>query len=74
MAQFRATIQGQRGQASRLGSKSGGMSATVNGWNVGVSIEASHENGRDIIRVYENGGSNGSRGALIAEVCERVTP
>lgn len=60
MAQFRAVIQGQRGQASRLGSKKSGASAVVNGWRVGVRVNAYHEAGRDVIEVYATGGSNGT--------------
>lgn len=58
MAQFRATIKGQRGQASRLGGKASGMVATVNGWHKGVRVEAIHENGEDFFRVYATTGSS----------------
>jgi hypothetical protein len=59
MAQFRGTIQGFRGPASRLGSKDSGLQVTANGWNVGVSLDAMHVDGHDEIRVYLTGGSNG---------------
>lgn len=42
MAQFRATIQGQRGGTSRLGSKRSGLNTTTNGWNIGVRASLSH--------------------------------
>jgi hypothetical protein len=58
MAQFRATISGQRGEASRLGSKNSGMSALVNGWNSGVRVEARHIDGMDCFDVYATGGSH----------------
>ena len=70
MAQFRAVIQGQKGQASRLGGKSSGISASVNGWNIGVSIEALHIDGKDVIRVYKTGGSNNSNSVLLNEIKE----
>lgn len=38
MARFRATIQGMRGEASRLGSKSSGLVVTANGWNAGITV------------------------------------
>ena len=38
MAHFRATIRGQRGEASRLGSKNGGITAHVNGWKIGIEV------------------------------------
>lgn len=58
MAHFRAVIQGNRGDASRLGSKQSGMVATCNGWDAGVHVVASHENGADTFRVYATSGSN----------------
>jgi hypothetical protein len=58
MAQFYGTLQGARGPASRLGHKSSGLTADVNGWNVGARVEISHENGHDVVRVYRTSGSN----------------
>ena len=57
MARFRATIQGQRGSASRLGSTKSGITAQVNGWDVGVDVDADDENGTDTFKVYVTGGS-----------------
>lgn len=57
MAQFRATIEGQRGEASRLGSKASGITARINGWNGGVRVEAAHRDGKDYFDVYATGGS-----------------
>lgn len=59
MAQFRAVIRGQRGEASRLGSIKSGLVAYVNGWNEGVTIRASVIDGKDVFAIYANGGSNG---------------
>lgn len=58
MAQFRATIQGNKGLASRLGTKKSGIVATVNGWTIGLKIIAKRANGQDIIEVWYTGGSN----------------
>lgn len=59
MANFRATIKGTRGQASRLGSKNSGIKAHVNGWDVGIDVCASvNTDGQDEFRVYLTGGSN----------------
>lgn len=59
MAHFRATIKGNRGLVSRLGTKAG-LVATINGWNIGVNVVASHDplTGRDHIHIYQSGGSN----------------
>jgi len=60
MAQFRATISGQRGEASRLGSKNSCMRARVNGCDGGVEIRANVDaHGHDVFAVYATSGSNG---------------
>jgi hypothetical protein len=61
VAQFYAEIQGNRGQASRMGSKESGMYAHIRGWNVGVRVQLYHENGTDYVEVYETGGSTGRK-------------
>jgi hypothetical protein len=58
MAQFRAVIRGQRGEASRLGSKSSGIVTHTNGWDVGVMVCAMHRGGKDIIEIHLTGGSH----------------
>lgn len=73
MAQFRAVIQGQRGQASRLGSKKSGLSASINGWYIGVDVYINHnvETGKDEIQVYKTKGSSySSQQELIAKIIE----
>jgi hypothetical protein len=60
MAQFRATISGQRGGASRLGSKASGIEANVDGWDAGVRVIARHVDGKDVFDVFRTGGSNGA--------------
>jgi hypothetical protein len=60
MAQFYGGIQGQRGEATRLGSKSSGMNAFVQGWNCGVKVVAYHDDDAgDTFRIYLTSGSNG---------------
>jgi hypothetical protein len=61
MAQFRATIQGQRGAMSRLGSKNSGLRVRADGWNGGVEVHANTENDRDVFAVYATSGSNGRK-------------
>jgi hypothetical protein len=61
MARFRATIVGQRGEASRLGSAKSGLTARVNGWYSGIRVEAGvDQDGADRFEVFTTGGSNGS--------------
>lgn len=60
MAHFRATIVGQKGEASRLGSKRSGLTVTANSWHCGVTVEVEHNRqaNEDIFRVYRTLGSS----------------
>jgi len=58
MAQFYAEIQGNRGKASRMGTKSSGMWCHIRGWDVGIRIDLEHVNGRDRLTVSRTGGSH----------------
>jgi hypothetical protein len=71
MAQFYANIQGNRGEATRMGTKNSGLYGHIRGWHIGAKVEMSHENGKDICRVYKTSGSRGAKNAeLIAEFTE----
>ena len=59
MAQFRGTVEGNRSQASRLGTKNSGLVTSANGWNIGINVCLSHIDGEDHVRVFLTGGSNG---------------
>lgn len=74
MAQFQAIIQGQRGEASRLGSKKSGIDAVVRGWNVGIKVIGyfDPETGQDVFTVYRTAGSNARHSSeVIATIRER---
>lgn len=66
MAQFRGTVQGNRGGASRLGSKASGLRTTCNGWQSGVEVVASvnEETGQDEFVIWATGGSSPRFGAV----------
>jgi hypothetical protein len=68
MAHFYASIQGNRGEATRMGSKDSGITGHIRGWNVGARVNIDHVDGVDVVRVYRTTGSN-ARGSseLIAE-------
>ena len=53
MGHFRGTLGGNRGQASRLGTKSSGLYTTCNGWGVGceASIHYNKELDKDVVSV-----------------------
>lgn len=62
MAHFYGTIQGARGEASRLGHKSSGLSVKAASWQGAVSVYLYHDNGVDCARVslttHHNAGVN----------------
>jgi len=73
MAHFYAEIQGNRGEATRMGTKDSGMRAHIRGWNVGVKVYCTYneETGEDEIEVYKTSGSNGyGHSELIAKLKE----
>ncbi len=53
MAQFYGTISGQRGEASRLGSKKSGLTTVAASWTGAVEVELYHSEitGVDMARV-----------------------
>jgi hypothetical protein len=71
MAQFRATVQGHRGEASRFGGKASGITATANGWTSGVKVHGFvDDDGRDRFTIVATGGSNSADRGIIAEVID----
>ena len=75
MAQFRGTLKGSgKLTTSRLGGKSTGLTTTCNGWYVGVTCVAHHneKSGLDEIHIYRTGGSAGGDPTdLVAVVTEK---
>ena len=51
MAHFRATIQGSRGEASRLGTRSSGLQTVAASWQGAVRVELYACGDRDLARV-----------------------
>ena len=58
MAQFYANIKGNRGEATRMGTKDSGLQAHLRGWDIGVEVRLIHLDGVDRIEVWTTGGSN----------------
>jgi hypothetical protein len=65
MARYRATIKGNGGEASRLGSTASGITARVNGWDIGVAVESGSDPTRDVFEIYATAGSNDTRGRIL---------
>lgn len=63
MAHFWGSIQGNRGEASRCGSKSSGLRTRINGWSLGIAATIYHEtlgdNPGDRVSVTLTSGSAG---------------
>ena len=60
MSQFYASIQGNRGMATRQGTKKSGIEGHIRGWYIGARVICQHmSDGKDRITVYKTGGSNG---------------
>lgn len=58
MAHFYATIQGNRGQASRMGTAKSGMTAHIRGWDTGVRVYLwVGRDGKDKVSVQRTSGS-----------------
>ena len=69
MARFRATVQGMRGEASRLGSKDSGIRTNANGWDSGVIVFGwVDDQEQDVFEIYQTGGSNGGEFRPIAKI------
>lgn len=71
MAHFLAEARGgSASPATRTGTKQSGIRAVANGWDVGVRVVGTVENGREVFRVYRTTGSNGVEGddKLIATI------
>jgi len=69
MAHFRGTVKGGRGEASRLGHKTTGLTTTCNSWNLGIKVEAGNVNGQDVFRIYL---TDGSRRAKLPELITTI--
>ena len=63
MAHFIGKLQGNRGEATRLGSKNSGIEVDADGWNFGVSAKIFYDKDtdQDVVRIFLTGGSNGGK-------------
>ena len=62
MSQFYASIQGNRGEATRGGSKASGIDGHIRGWNIGarVMVRYDKKTDKDVVSIYKTTGSGGS--------------
>ena len=74
MAHFYGGVSGNRGPATRTGTKNSGLQVFANGWNAGVEVSglAAGDNDRDAFVVRATtGSSNLGKTKEIAEVNQR---
>jgi len=62
MSHFYGSMRGNRGKATRGGTKKSGFEAHIRGWNIGIRAHCFYntEKDKDSILVYKTGGSNRS--------------
>ena len=70
MSHFYGNMQGSREETTRCGTKQSGLTAHVRGWDIGVSVTILQIDGKDVVKVYKTGGSNGCISELIATITE----
>ena len=59
MARFIGYLKGARGEVSRLGTPSSGITATAQGWNIGGEVTVSvDQDGNDVVEFVLTTGSN----------------
>lgn len=61
MAQFYASIQGNRGEATRMGTKVSGIHGHIRGWDAGVEVWIGYNKNtnQNVISISLTKGSNG---------------
>jgi hypothetical protein len=66
MAHFYGGVHGNRGAATRLGTKDSGLNAFANGWNLGVDVSLRHSRvtGEDVVSITVTRGSGGGGSRL----------
>lgn len=65
MSHFYGSMKGSRGEVTRQGTKSSGITAHVRGWNIGASIRCYIDSkGRDCVEMGLTGGSNANSATL----------
>ena len=58
MSHFYASIQGNKGEATRQGSANSGITGHIRGWHVGIKVNCYvNDNGEDVCQVSLTSGS-----------------
>jgi len=74
MARFYASIQGNRGEATRMGTASSGIDGHIRGWSVGARVDLTVNNATDadVVEIELTGGSNRPSGRRLATLYAQI--
>ena len=61
MAKFYASIKGNRGSATRQGSRKSGVTGHIRGWDFGGRVNIVEENGEEVVYLYLTSGSHATK-------------
>ena len=72
MSHFYGSMQGNKGEATRCGTKKSGIECHVRGWEIGVKVscEYNHDTEKNEIYIYKTGGSDNPSEELIKKITE----
>lgn len=72
MSRFYAEIKGNRGEATRMGSKDSGIFGHIRGWEVGIRVQGVADGENDKFNVYLTAGSTGGQNDLYIGTAKKI--
>lgn len=72
MAHFYGNLQGNRGEATRMGTKDSGFRGHIRGWHIGGSVNCYYNESkdRDEVLIFATRGSNGFNSTSLVKLIE----
>ena len=72
MAQFYASIQGNKSEATRMGTKNSGIEGHIRGWSIGCRVDCGYdaEKDMDFVDITLTKGSSGAGRKFIGRIYE----
>lgn len=66
MGHFYGGVEGNRGSATQMGTKSSGLHAYAQGWDIGADLHVGHDKttGKDVVYITVNAGSNARQSSI----------
>ena len=73
MSRFYASIQGSRGEVTRMGGKKSGIDGHIRGWDLGIRVRGYvDEKGNDCFGVYRTSGSNSGKSERLITTVKKI--